>query len=191
MDLQFFGANCVSIGIKGVRIVIDDNLVSLGAKSITKPDDIALFTTRDHSPVQARLIFDGPGEYEVSDISIVGIAARAHMDEYDARYTATMYKVATGDVNVLITGHIHPDINDALLEQIGTVDLLVIPVGGFGYTLDPIGALKVIKAIEPKLIIPTHYADPTLTFPVPQTESRYGPQRNGNGTERTNDEVSA
>ena len=35
---------------------------------------------------------------------------------------------------------------------------------------DPAGALKLIKAIEPKLVIPTHYADKALKFPVPQQE---------------------
>jgi L-ascorbate metabolism protein UlaG (beta-lactamase superfamily) len=43
-------------------------------------------------------------------------------------------------------------------------------VGGNNYTLDGAGALKVIKQIEPKIIIPTHYADSRLKYPVPQAE---------------------
>ena len=50
------------------------------------------------------------------------------------------------------------------------VDILVMPVGGNGYTLDPVGGLKLIKAIEPKLVVPTHYADKALNFPVPQQD---------------------
>jgi L-ascorbate metabolism protein UlaG (beta-lactamase superfamily) len=170
MDLQFFGANCVSLSMKGLRIVIDDNLAALGGKSILKPDDIALFTSPEHEPVKTRLCFDSPGEYEVSDVSIVGIAARSHMDENDGKLSTTMYKLIIGDTSVLVTGHIHPDINDAFLEQVGMIDILVIPVGGSGYTLDPIGALKIIKEIEPKLVIPTHYAESDLQYPVPQVE---------------------
>jgi len=45
---------------------------------------------------------------------------------------------------------------------------MFVPVGGNGYTLDAIGALKLIKKIEPKLVIPTHYDDSGLKFPVPQ-----------------------
>ncbi|HLZ14505.1 MAG TPA: hypothetical protein VKQ34_00760, partial [Candidatus Saccharimonadales bacterium] len=37
-----------------------------------------------------------------------------------------------------------------------------------GYTLDAVGALKLIKKVEPKLVIPTHYADDALAYPVPQ-----------------------
>jgi len=45
---------------------------------------------------------------------------------------------------------------------------MFVPVGGNGYTLDPVGALKLIKAVEPKLVVPTHYADKSLKYEVPQ-----------------------
>jgi len=115
------------------------------------------------------LSFDGPGEYEVSDISIIGVAAQAHVDEPD-KLNATMYKLVFGDQSVLITGHIYPKLSDGQLEAIGHVDVLIVPVGGNGYTVDPGGALQIIKAIEPRLIIPTHYADKTLKFPMPQQD---------------------
>lgn len=168
MDLQFYGANCFSITLKGARIVIDDNLAELGAKGVTKPDDVALFTGPHSGPAAGRLAFDGPGEYEVSDISVIGIAARAHMDE--GGLNATMFKLVAGDTSMLITGHIYPQLSDDQLEEIGVIDLLVVPVGGNGYTVDPVGALKLIKAIEPKLVLPSHYADKSLKFPVPQQE---------------------
>jgi L-ascorbate metabolism protein UlaG (beta-lactamase superfamily) len=168
MDLQYYGGNTISLSHKGARIVIDDTLSELGAKSIIKPDDIALFTGL-HAKVNARLIFDRPGEYEVSEISVIGIPARANMDEEKAK-SVTMFKLIIGDASILITGHIHPDLSDSLLETIGVVDVLVLPIGGNGYTLDPVGALKVIRDIEPKIVVPTHYADPALNYPLPQQE---------------------
>lgn len=168
MDIQFYGANCVGLTYKGVRFVIDDNLSELGGKSVTKPEDVALFTG-PHGLLKARLLFDSPGDYEISDVSVIGLANRAHLDEPGSKHT-TMYKLIANDLSVLVTGHVYPDINDELLEQIGIIDVLVIPVGGSGYTLDPIGALQLIKEIEPKLVIPTHYADKALNYPVPQVE---------------------
>src|SRR5487761_1323121 len=109
MDIQFYGANCLSVTYKGPRIVIDDNLVDLGAKSVTKSEDVALFTS-SHGEVNARIVFDGPGEYEVSDISILGIRARSHMDE-EGKTSATMFKLTVGDQNLLITGHIYPNLD--------------------------------------------------------------------------------
>ena len=166
MDLQFYGANALTLTLKGTRIVIDDNLADLGAKSITKSDDVSLFTGA-HGESKGRIVFDGPGEYEVADVSVVGIAARAHIDE-EKTLNATMFKLIVGDLTILVSGHIYPSLSEAQLEKIGRVDVLVVPVGGNGYTLDPVGALKLIKAIEPKMVVPTHYDDKALTFPVPQ-----------------------
>lgn len=173
MDLQFYGANCVSINYKGTRLVVDDNLAALGAKTVIKAGDVALYTQAYEAPkVEVRIALDQPGEYEVNDISITGIAARAHMDEA-GQHTATMYKLVAGEFNVLVTGHVHPDLPEKLWEQIGMVDVMFVPVGGSGYTLDPVGALKLIKEIEPKLVIPTHYADKALNYPVPQLDLAY------------------
>jgi len=168
MDIQFHGANCVTVTGKQVRITVDDNLADLGGKPVTKQGDIALYTTAHGDPVQEpKIAIDEPGEYEVTGVSIFGIAARAHIDE-EKQMTSIMYKVMVDDLTLLFTGHIYPDLSDAQLEAIGMIDILVIPVGGNGFTLDGIGALKLIKKIEPKLVIPTHYADSTLQFPVPQ-----------------------
>ena len=169
MDVQFFGANCLTVTYKGTRIVIDDNLAELGAKSITKAEDIALYTHQHETNNTARLVFDSPGEYEVADISIIGIPARAHIDE-DGQKNATIFKLIAGDQSILIAGHIYPDLSENQLETIGMVDLLIVPVGGSGYTTDAVGALKLIKAIEPKLVVPVHFADKDLKFPVPQVD---------------------
>lgn len=178
MDLQFYGANCLTLSIKGTRVVIDDNLAALGGKTIVRAGDIALFTQHDVSgqghgvaKIDTKLVIDHGGEYEVSDVSIYGIPARSHLDEVD-KQTATMYKLISKELSVFVTGHIYPDFSDEQLESIGMVDVMCIPVGGNGYTLDPVGALKIIKKIEPKLIIPTHYAysndDKNLNYEVAQ-----------------------
>lgn len=99
----------------------------------------------------------------------MGISARAHMDEENQK-TATMFKLVADDIRVLITGHIYPELSDDQLESIGLIDVMVVPVGGNGFTLDGVGALKIIKSIEPKLILPVHYADDQIKYPVAQQE---------------------
>jgi L-ascorbate metabolism protein UlaG (beta-lactamase superfamily) len=168
MDIQFYGANCVTLSAQGTRVVVDDNLADLGAKAVARAGDVLLFTGAHADPaVEAKLAIDGPGDYEVGAFSIHGIPARVHIDE-PKQANATMYRLEVGDVSALVVGHIYPDLSDDELEQIGQIDVLLVPVGGNGYTLDPAGALKVIKQIEPKVVIPTHYADKSLNFPVPQ-----------------------
>ncbi len=168
MDIQFYGANCLVLSGKQMRIVIDDTLSELGAKSVVREGDVCLFTAFHEAPVAGpKITIDMPGEYEVNGVSIYGMQNRAHIDTEKER-TATMYKITSGDMRVLVTGHIFPKLSETKLEDIGIVDLMCVPVGGNGYTLDAVGALQLIKQVEPKLVILTHYDDPALSFPVPQ-----------------------
>ncbi len=170
MEIQYYGGNCLKITTKKASVVVDDNLASLGAKSVTKEGDIALFTGQHQATnPKVRLLVDQPGEYEVADVSIRGVAARAHIDEEGSR-NATIYKVEAEDIRLAVVGHIDSGITESQLEALGTVDILFIPVGGNGFTLDPVGALKVIKEIEPKVIVPTQYAVPGLKYEVPAQE---------------------
>lgn len=170
MEIQYFGANCIKISTKNTNVIIDDNLSELGLPSITKKGDIALFTGAHGEPtVEVKLVIDRPGEYEISDVSIMGFSLRAHMDEPDKR-TATAYKISVGDISVFITGHIYPDLDEEQLENISLVDILIIPVGGNGYTLDGIGAQKIISNLDPKVVIPVHYCDKTINYPVEQQD---------------------
>ena len=170
MELTFYGANCLRLAAKKAQIVVDDNLASLGLKTVTKPTDISLRTNKMF-PEHPEAVFtaDMPGEYEVSGVVIRGIAARAHMDEEGTK-NAVIYTVQADDTKVAVLGHIYPELSEDQLETIGLVDVAVVPVGGNGYTLDAAGALKIIKQIEPKVVIPTHYADRAIRYEVPQAE---------------------
>lgn len=167
MDVSFHGANCVSFSYKTSRIVVDYNTDILGKKSVLKPTDVALYTSVGATDSTARLVFNSPGEYEIGDISIVGIETKAFMGDNEK---ATMYKLSTSDIDMLVTGNISENLSAEQLETIGNVDVLIIPVGNNGYTLDPAGVLKLIKDIEPKVVIPTHYSGPGLNYPVKQIE---------------------
>ena len=170
MELQFYGANCIKIVNKKVSVVIDDNLSSYGLKPVASAKDIVLSTGGIELPKESHFGIEHPGEYEVADVSIQGIAARGHMDESSTARSTTMYRIIIDGIRIVVTGHIYPDLSDTQLEALGTVDVLFVPVGGHGYTLDGLGAQKIIKDIEPKVVIPTHYADAKFNFEVPQSE---------------------
>ncbi len=171
MDVQFYGANCVVFTNKELRIVVDDNLAQLGAKSVARDDDIVLFTgAHEDMSVRPRMLIDMPGEYETGNISVVGIPARSHLSEDKNDQSATIYKITAGDFTYVVLGHVYPELSDDQLEAIGMIDVLFTPVGGHGFTLDAVGALKLTRTIDPKLVIPTHYADKGLNYEVPQAE---------------------
>lgn len=171
MELTYHGANCLKVTYRKNSLVVDDNLARLGLKSVVRDDDIVLFTNTelndDLFSKKAKFVLDYPGEYEISNISIQGIPARAHTDENDKK-NAIIYRIVIDDIRIVILGHIYPELSDEQLENIGTVDVLVVPIGGGGYTTDSTGALDLIRKISPKIIIPGHYDDGKIKYEVAQ-----------------------
>lgn len=103
-----------------------------------------------------RLLVDGPGEYELSGVSIFGIPV-SHDDKNGAeRGKSTMYYIDAGGESVLHCGDLGHVLDESTLQKFGEVTALLIPVGGV-YTIDAEKASKVISSIEPAFVVPMHY----------------------------------
>lgn len=71
-------------------------------------------------------------------------------------------------------GDLGHKLTDDQVKQIGRVDVVMIPVGGF-FTLDGKGAAEVIAQLKPKIVIPMHYATPALNPTIAQRLTDTGP----------------
>ena len=171
MQIDFFGANCFRLKTNNITLVFDDNLKALGGRQVVGRGDVVCLSNNQliRFPVstEAKIVFDTPGNYEVSDVLIDGIWAQSFMPDLEPPH-ATIYKVVSENITLAVVGHIQPGLSDEQLEALGLVDILFVPVGGGGYTLDAIGALQVTKSIDPKLVIPTHFQQSGLKYEVPQ-----------------------
>lgn len=169
-DIEYKGGNGVVLTSKSASLIVDPRLSLVGLKDIKTKDEIEL-ATESRFRVEnsdARIIIDCPGEYEVGDFTIRGFAASRHIDTPESEKLSTMYRIECGDVRTAILGNIDPKLSDDQLEGIGLVDVLVLPVGGGGYTLDATSAATIVRSIEPKVVVPVHFADSGLKYEVPQ-----------------------
>lgn len=172
LEIEYKGGNCVVLSTKRSTLYVDPKLSVVGLKDSKLNDEIEVATEARFAVdnEDARIIIECPGEYEVGDFTLRGIAATRHIDTENDDKKSTIYRVETNDFTVAIIGNITPDLNDTQLEEIGMVDILILPVGGNGYTLDATAAASLARLIEPKLVIPVHYADTKLRYEVPQDE---------------------
>jgi L-ascorbate metabolism protein UlaG (beta-lactamase superfamily) len=170
MDIEYKGANCVLITTKKSAVVTDPKLSTVGLKDIMPKNAVVIATQSDFLVGgEDAVMMDRPGEYEVRDVSIVGSAA-ARMIDHDNSLQATIYRTTVGDVRFAILGHIVAPLTEEQLETLGVIDVVIVPVGGSGYTLDAHQAVGVVRQIDPKVVIPTHYADKATKYEVPQME---------------------
>jgi len=169
-DIEYKGGNGVIIATKQIAAMTDPKLSVVGLKDMKVKDAVEIatedrFKLNDDS---ARLIVEGPGEYEVGDFSITGVAATRHIDTPHDEKKSTIYRIEVGDVRIALLGNIASQLNEEQLEALGVVDILILPVGGGGYTLDATSAAALTRQVDPKAVIPIHYADEALKYEVPQ-----------------------
>jgi L-ascorbate metabolism protein UlaG (beta-lactamase superfamily) len=169
MELEYKGGNCVVITHKKDEIVSDPKLSDLGLKDQGAQAAVHLLTQSRFAAPHAdeTIVVDGPGEFEVNNCSIWGVATHAHTSPEGPK-TATMFRLDLDDITVAIVGHTAAKLDDTQLEALGVVDVLVVPVGGYGYTLEPKQAVDLVRAVEPKIVIPVHYAEDGVQYEVPQ-----------------------
>lgn len=170
MDIEYKGANCVTISTKKVNITVDARLSAVGLKDITPKEAVAIATQADFAvKSDDGVVVDRPGEYEVRDTSITGVSAKRLIDHDDSKQ-ATMYRATLNDISFAIVGHVATPLSEEQLEALGVIDVAIVPVGGNGYTLDAHQAVEVVRQLDPKVVIPTHYADKAVNYEVPQME---------------------
>lgn len=171
-EIEYKGGNGVVLSTKKATIVADPNLSVVGLKNLSVKESIELATEERFAinAADAKLIIEGPGEYGIADFDITGVAAQRHLDAETDPKRSTMYRIQAGDIRVALIGNIYEKLSEDQLEALGVVDIVVIPVGGGGYTLDPEGAAALVRAIDPKVAIPVHYNDNSVKYEVPQAE---------------------
>lgn len=169
MELQYYGADSLRISTKKSVIVVDPQSDIAVLKPDLKKVNTLLATRKEFIPKETAEIFvvNEPGEYEFEDYSVKGIPAQPHTRTVGDK-SATIYRLSSNDITILFVGHIDPKLSEEQLEAIGLIDVMVVPVGGGGYTLDAVGAANIVRAIDPKMVIPVHSQDDGLTYEVPQ-----------------------
>lgn len=169
-EIEYKGGNSVIISTKKAKVVVDPKTSLIGLKDLNVKDAIELATEERFAinSSDASVVIDGPGDYGVSDLDIHGVAARRHIDE--AGRASTMYRIEIGESRIGIIGNIDEKLSEEQFEELGLLDILIIPVGGGGYTLDSTSAAGLVRHISPKLVIPVHYKDTNLKYEVPQDD---------------------
>lgn len=169
MEIEYKGANALIIKSGALSVIVDPRLSLVGLKDLKVTGQIELVTDNNFAVEgDQKILINGPGEYEVSGVSIKGIPAKRHIDETDQK--VSIYQLEIAGQKIAILGHISGLLDESQLESIGVIDILTIPIGDNGYTLDAHEAAKIVGQIDPRIVIPTHYADKGLKYEVPQND---------------------
>jgi L-ascorbate metabolism protein UlaG (beta-lactamase superfamily) len=159
LDITYLGHSAFRLRGKDVTVVTDPFPPSSGS---TMGKVTANLVTISHkSPNHAYFdgvggdprCISGPGEYEVAAVLLAGVATEL---ERGVGPVNTAYVMRFDDLSVCHLGHISSRLTDTQVEDLGHIDILLVPVGGGG-ALGPAEAADVVSQLEPSIVIPMHY----------------------------------
>lgn len=169
MDISWLGHSCFRIKGSRATIVTDPYSKDLGY-SLGKPTARIVTVSHEHPGHcyvegvggQPRVV-RRPGEYEISDVLIIGIATFHDREGGKKRGKNTVYLMEIDEVAVCHLGDLGHVLTSGQIEDIGNVDVLLLPVGGVSTINAPMAA-EVVRQLEPKVVIPMHYKTPALKW---------------------------
>lgn len=163
MEITYFGHSCFKIKTKTATVITDPyDPEMVGFKYPKEMADIVTISHghQDHNFLEridgSPFVVNGPGEYEVKDVSIFGIGSYHDAKDGAERGENTIYLIEAEGLRLCHLGDLGRKITTAEEEEINGVDILFVPVGGF-FTIGPAEAVEVIRAIEPKMVMPMHF----------------------------------
>ena len=162
MDITYLGHSSFKIKGKTTSLVTDPFDSSVGFKYPKVSADI-ITVSHDHGDhnntdqvTGARKIISGPGEYEIAGVSIVGFKTFHDDKKGKLRGKNTVYMIEIDGFRLVHMGDLGHKLSQRIIEMLGDVDVVMIPVGG-EYTIDHGKAVSVVQDIQPSIVIPMHY----------------------------------
>jgi L-ascorbate metabolism protein UlaG (beta-lactamase superfamily) len=168
MEITFLGHS--SFKIKGKNAIVVTDPYSFKMTSLKFPKTEADVVTvshahEDHSQIDLveghPYIADNPGEYEIKGVSLIGTSSFHDNAGGAERGKNIIFVIEIDKIRVCHLGDLGHKLNEAELEELDGVDILMIPVGGDA-TIGPGEAVQIINQIEPKMIIPMHFQEEGL-----------------------------
>lgn len=162
MELSYIGHSCFNIKGKKVSLVIDPYSPEMLGFKMPKQNCKILLNSHSHEDhsfnqqVNHEVLIDKPGEYEIDDVYIIGVQTFHDDKEGSERGQNIVFSIDIEGINIVHLGDLGHELNEKALSKLGSVDVLIVPVGGH-FTIDSFTASKIISAIEPKIVIPMHY----------------------------------
>ena len=164
MEITWYGLSCFRIREGGITVLCDPydktiglNLPKVRADIVTVSHEKPGHSAVDRVQGEPKII-SGPGEYEVKNVFVTGLATYHRKQTGKPLERNVAYFFEFGDLTIGHLGDIGEVPSQSEIEElnIGDIDVLMVPVGG-GDTLDPARAVEVVGLFEPRLVIPMHY----------------------------------
>jgi L-ascorbate metabolism protein UlaG (beta-lactamase superfamily) len=186
MKLKWLGHSCFLVTSEtGLRIITDpySTVGGINYSPVNEAADIVTVSHnhRDHNNIAAVRgkpeVITGSGTKTAKGIQFKGIASHHDESKGKERGANTIFCFTVDGIRLCHLGDLGHELSREEIAQIGNVDVLLIPIGGF-FTIDARVAAKVGDDLKPKVILPMHYKTPKCDLPVTGVEDFLAGKKN-------------
>lgn len=155
MHISWLGQTCIRLqtkfGDEDVVTIIDPYRPATGEFPRSLSPQIALYSRGEEDSItlsQSPFVLSTLGECEIKEVMINTLpSAEGNI----------IFKILAEQISVVHLGRLNKKPEPEALEKIGTIDVLIIPVGGGKNYLSAEDASTLITALEPRIVIPVAY----------------------------------
>ena len=167
MEITWYGHSCFRLTERNYATVVTDPFDSkavgyaplkLKAEIVTISHDASGHSHSD-AVKGATHGLTGAGEYEIGDVFITAVQTAGGGKKNKGQSRNTLYVFDYDGITVAHLGDLQEVPTQSEVEALGTVNVLLVPVGG-GISLNAAKAAEVVNLIEPNLVVPMDYSTP-------------------------------
>jgi L-ascorbate metabolism protein UlaG (beta-lactamase superfamily) len=171
MKIKWFGQSCFMLTAENsLKVVMDPYANMLGYK-LPEIDANIVTTSHNHSDhnnvgaVNGNFVhIKDPGVFSQGGIEIKGVQTFHDNVSGEKRGKNVVFNFRIDGLNVCHCGDLGHLLSPEQIDEIGKVDILLLPVGG-RFTLDAGGAAEVAAQLNPSVVIPMHYRTKAMGIP--------------------------
>lgn len=160
MVISWFGLSSFKISSGNFALITDPFSKAVGLSAPRGATDVAVVSNAADGAYNnteglgdSCFVIDSPGEFDVKGIFVHGIPGNAG---------TALYSIRMEDMRLGFLGALkQKELTEQQLEELGEIDILFVPVGGHA-VCDAEEAVKIAGQIEPRFVIPMHYAQSGL-----------------------------
>jgi len=181
MEIEWLGHSCFLLTAEsGARLVTDpydtssypgsllylplDETPAVAAEVVTLSH-----THADHGNAGAIAgnpeVLRSPELHQLDGLKVRGVRTFHDTQQGDSRGPNIVFVIEADGLRICHLGDLGHELSDEQAGEIGPVDVLFIPVGGF-FTIDAAVATRVWRQLQPALTIPMHYRNDKCHFNI-------------------------
>ncbi len=178
MKVKWLGHACFLITSEaGLKIITDPYIEGSGIKYSPVNESADIVTVShdhfDHNNVSAVKgnpeVVKSSGTKTVKGVQFKGVPTYHDESKGSQRGNNIVFCFTIDGIKICHLGDLGHSLSKEEITEIGTVDVLLIPVGGF-FTIDSKVATQVCESLRPRVIVPMHFKTSKLDFPIAQVD---------------------